>query len=163
MNAAYTFWKAAHILSAAVLFGTGLGIAFFCWFGYRAAMRRKSLAVLRAMLYLTVIADYCFTAPAVVFQAASGLMLMHLLGWSWVSAWSTAVFGVFVLVGLCWLPVVALQLRLLRAAQAADSIETLPRAFRRWFGWWFALGVPAFGGVLYLFYLMVAKPLSVMG
>jgi uncharacterized membrane protein len=103
MNAAYTFWKTAHILSAAVLFGTGLGIAFFCWFGY----------------------------------------------------------GVFVLVGLCWLPVVALQLRLLRAAQAADSIETLPHAFRRWFAWWFALGVPAFGGVLYLFYLMVAKPLPV--
>ena len=39
MTDTYLFWKTAHILSATILFGTGIGIAFFCWFGYRAALR----------------------------------------------------------------------------------------------------------------------------
>jgi uncharacterized membrane protein len=73
------FWKTAHILSAAILFGTGLGIAFFCWFSYRGVMRSGEIAVLRSALRWTVIADACFTTPAVVFQAASGLVLMNLM------------------------------------------------------------------------------------
>jgi hypothetical protein len=46
--------KTAHILSAAILFGTGLGTAFFCWFGYRNALRANEIAAYRnrgCMLY----------------------------------------------------------------------------------------------------------------
>jgi uncharacterized membrane protein len=161
MSAAYLFWKTAHVVSASVLFGTGLGIAFFCWFGYRSAMRTGDLGALRAALRLTVVADYCFTAPAVVFQAVSGLALMALLGWPWVSPWSIAVYGLFVLIGSCWLPVVWLQIRLSREAVRAHSIEALPAEFHLWFRWWFALGIPAFAGVIGIFYLMLVKPLSV--
>ncbi|HUF82377.1 MAG TPA: DUF2269 family protein, partial [Burkholderiales bacterium] len=82
MTPAFEFWKTAHVLSAAILFGTGLGIAFFCWFGFRRALRTRDIAGLRLVLRLTVLADAWFTAPAVLFQAASGLVLMHLLGWS---------------------------------------------------------------------------------
>jgi uncharacterized membrane protein len=160
---AYTVWKTAHVVSAAVVFGTGLGIAYFCWFGYRRAMRTDDIAALRAVLGLTVIADACFTAPAIAFQFASGLVLMHLLGWPWVSPWSMAVLGLFLLAGACWLPVVALQVRLHRAAVQAAAIAALPGHFHRWFGWWLRLGVPAFAVVLVLFYLMIAKPLPIAG
>jgi uncharacterized membrane protein len=158
---ALAFWKTAHILSAALIFGTGLGIAFFCWFGYRRALRSGEIAALRATLRLTVIADACITAPAVVFQAVSGLILMSLMGWPLASPWSIAVWGLFALTGACWLPVVAIQARLAREAERAASVAALPAYFHRWFRWWFALGVPAFAAIIVIYYLMVAKPLAV--
>lgn len=161
MSHAYALWKTVHVLSAAILFGTGLGTAFFCWFGYRSALRSNDIGALRTVLRLTVIADYCFTAPAVVLQAASGLVLMSLLGWPWMSQWSTAAYGLFVLAGACWLPVVWLQIRLSCDAARAPSIGALPVRFHVWFRWWFALGVPAFAAVIVILYLMVAKPLPV--
>ena len=163
MTGALVFWKMAHILSATILFGTGLGIAFFCWFGYRCALRSGEISVLRTTLRLSVIADACFTAPAVLFQAVSGLVLMNMLGWSLVSPWSVAVICLFVLIGVCWLPVVVIQVRLSREAERATSLDILPARFHRWFRWWFALGIPAFAAVLVIFYLMVAKPLAISG
>jgi uncharacterized membrane protein len=162
MSETYAFWKTVHVLSAAILFGTGLGIAFFCWFGYRSARRSDDIGALRTVLRLTVAADYCFTAPAVVVQAVSGFVLMTLLGWPWMSPWSMGVYGLFVLAGACWLPVVWLQIALSRDAARAASIGALPERFHRWFRWWSALGVPAFVAVVVIFYLMVAKPLSVI-
>jgi uncharacterized membrane protein len=163
LSDAYQLWKTAHILSAAILFGAGFGIAFFCWFGYRGAMRSGDIGALRAVLRLTVVADACLTAPAVVFQALSGLVLMHILGWPLASTWSIAVWCLYVLVGLCWLPVVAIQIKLKREAEGAASIAALSDRFHFWFRWWFALGVPAFTAVVLIFYLMVAKPLSLIG
>jgi uncharacterized membrane protein len=160
MTDAYLVWKTAHIVSAAVLFGTGLGIAFFCWFGYRDALRTGEIAGLRSVLRLTVIGDACFTAPAVVFQAVSGLALMHASGLPLASPWALASIGLFVLVGACWLPVVAIQVQLWREARAAASVAALTAQFHRRFRVWFALGVPAFAAVVAIFYLMVVKPLA---
>lgn len=159
----YLLWKTAHIISAAILFGTGLGIAFFAWFGYRRAMRMDSIEALRIVLRLTVMGDSVFTAPAVAFQAASGLVLLHLDGWSLFSPWSLAVFVLFVLVGLLWLPVVVIQIVLSREADKALSIVNLSARFHRRFVIWFVLGVPAFIGVIALFFLMVVKSLAVTG
>jgi uncharacterized membrane protein len=159
--AAHELWKTAHVLSAAVIFGTGLGIAFFCWFGYRGAMRSRDIGALRSVLRLTVAADAWLTAVAVAFQAASGLRLMAGLGWSHDSAWSIAVWSLFVFAGCCWIPVVFIQLHLSRTAQGVPSVEWLPRSFHRWFRLWFALGVPAFLAVIAIYWLMVAKPLAI--
>lgn len=163
MSGALALWKTAHILSAAVLLGTGAGIAFFCWFGYRAALRSGEIAVLRAVLRLTVIADAWLTAPAVVFQAMSGLILMKLLGWAYVSMWSITTWTLFLLVGVCWVPVVIIQIQLHGEAQRAVSLDALPARFHALFRVWFALGVPAFSAVVTVVYLMVAKPLPVAG
>jgi uncharacterized membrane protein len=160
---AYLLWKTLHVLSAAVILGTGFGIAFFTWFGYRGAMRSKDIGALRSVLRLTVIADACFTAPAVAFQAGSGLVLSGTLGWPLLSAWSMAVWGLFLLAGACWLPVLRIQLRLHREARDAASVEALSASFHARFRAWFALGVPAFGAVLAITWLMVAKPLAVSG
>jgi uncharacterized membrane protein len=155
--------KAAHVLSAAVIFGTGLGIAFFTWFGYRSAMRGGSVEVLRSTLRLTVIADACLTAPAVVFQVASGVILMNTYGWPLLSAWSIAVWSLFFVAGACWLPVVVMQTRLARASREAASTAALPPRFHRMFRWWFALGTVAFAAVIAIYWLMVAKPLAAAG
>lgn len=160
---AFALWKTAHILSAAVLFGTGLGIAFFCWLGCRHALQTKDIGALRSILRLTVIADACFTAPAVVFQALSGLVLMHLLGWPLVSPWSFAVWSLYLLVGACWLPVVGIQIRLKREAYRAPRIEALSVRYHRLFAWWIALGIPAFTSVVIIYYFMIAKPIAVTG
>lgn len=157
MNELYV-WKTVHIVSAAILFGTGLGAAFFCWFGYRWAIRRREIEALRAMLRLTVIADACFTAPAVMVQAATGMLLLHLHGWSFSSPWALAAWALFIFVGLCWLPVVAIQLSLSREAERARSVADLTERFHSRFKVWVALGVPAFLAMILIFYVMVAKP-----
>ena len=160
---AFTFWKTAHILSAAIVFGTGLGIAFFTWFGYRGAMRSRDIGALRSVLRLTVIADACLTAPAIAFQAVSGVVLMNTLGWPLVSVWSIAVWALFLFAGACWIPVLHIQARLSRESKQAASMDALPAWFHAWFRYWFALGIPAFAAVIAIYWLMVAKPLAVAG
>jgi uncharacterized membrane protein len=157
----FSAWKTAHVLSAAVIFGTGLGIAFFTWFGTRAALRAKDIGALRLVLRYTVLADACFTAPAVAFQAASGALLVERLGWPQISAWTIAVWALFLLAGACWLPVLRIQVLLSRQAQSVAAVDTLPAAFHRLFRWWSALGIPAFASVIAIYWLMIAKPLSV--
>jgi uncharacterized membrane protein len=157
---AHTFWRLLHLMSSTVLFGTGLGIAFLAWLGYRRAMRIGEIDGLRAVLRLTVIADTCFTAPAVVLQFTTGMVLMRLNGWPLDSPWALASIGLFLLVGLLWLPVIVIQVLMSRAADRAPSVAALGPAFHRSFVLWFVLGVPAFLLVIAIFYLMVAKPLS---
>ena len=156
---AHTFWRLLHILSSTVLFGTGLGIAFFAWFGYRRAMRIGEIDGLRAVLRLTVIADACFTAPAVVLQLVSGLVLMDMNGWSLMGPWGQAVMGLFLLVGVLWLPVIAIQVVMSKTANRSSSVAELGPGFHRSFVLWFVLGVPAFLMVIAIFYLMIARPL----
>jgi uncharacterized membrane protein len=153
----YLWLKWLHLLGASVLFGTGMGIAFFAWFGYRRAIRQDDLGLLRGVLALTVIADTVFTAIAAVVQPLTGLGLWEMQAGRWNSAWLWWVFGLYFLVGACWLPVVILQIRLRDAAFAASSVASLGADFHARFRWWFALGLPAFAGVLVLFGFMVGR------
>jgi uncharacterized membrane protein len=41
---------------------------------------------------------------------------------------------------------------------AAGKGEPLPAEYRRLVGWWFAFGFSAFGAVMAIFWLMMAKP-----
>jgi len=150
----YLLLKTLHIISAAVLLGTGAGIAFFM----AMAHRTRELRAMQAVSRHVVLADWLFTAPAVVVQPLTGFWLMHILGWRMGSGWMHAVLGLYVLVGCCWIPVVWIQHRLAREVNAATSIELLGEAYWRLYRIWFALGVPAFVAVLLLVWLMVAKP-----
>ena len=163
MSEVLAFWKTTHVLSAAILFGTGLGIAFFCWFSYKSAMRSGEITVLRSALRWTVIADGWITTPAFVFQVVSGIVLMSLMGWPLISPWSVATWGLLALAGGCWLPVVFIQIGLSREAARSASVQALPARFHQWFRVWFALGIPAFTAVVLIYYLMVAKPLAISG
>jgi len=78
----------------------------------------------------------------------------------WASRWLHWSVILYVLALGCWLPVVAIQVRLRRLARQAMLAETpLPPDYWRWFKVWFVLGVPAFFAFIGIFYLMVVKPL----
>jgi uncharacterized membrane protein len=108
---------------------------------------------------MVVVADTVFTATAVIVQPVTGVALAYLIGYSLFESWIVASVALYVLVGACWLPVVWIQIRLRDlAGKAAASGTALSPDYRRLFGIWFALGWPAFAGVIAIFVLMVWKP-----
>lgn len=151
----YLTVKTLHILSATVLFGTGLGIAFFMvrsWFTDNLHERHFASRT-------TVLADTVFTLPAVVIQPVTGAWLVWAGGFDWTESWLVATYGLYILAGACWLPVVWLQLRMRGTVRDAVSAGTdLPPSFRRLFRLWMLLGWPAFLGLVVVFFLMVMKP-----
>jgi uncharacterized membrane protein len=153
----YLWIKWLHVLGASILFGTGLGIAFFAWFGYRRGMEQGDIGLIRGVLRLAVIADSVFTATAAVLQPVTGYLLWRMTGGAWPDRWLLWVLLLYVFVGACWLPVVALQIRLRNAAAKAMRVGELDARFHRRFRTWFILGWPAFLGVMGLFGLMLTR------
>jgi uncharacterized membrane protein len=145
----------AHILGAAVLIGTGAGIAFFMLM----ANRTRDAKIIAHTASVVVIADWIFTASAVVAQPVTGLLLAHAMGWSLGEFWIVASIGLYVFIGLFWLPVVWIQHRLRDLARtAAEKGDTLPEAYFRLYRIWFVCGFPAFAAILAIVWLMVARP-----
>jgi uncharacterized membrane protein len=151
----YTFVLTVHIVSAAVLFGTGLGIAYFMFMAWRA----QNVPVLAVTLRHVVRADFLFTAEAVLVQPVSGAALIVIVGHDPWAPWLLWSYGLFAVAGACWLPVVAIQLRLARLARTAANggATALPPLFNTLMRRWFWLGWPAFLAVLAIYGLMVAK------
>ncbi len=156
---AYETLKILHILGTVLIFGTGMGTAFFLLMAYRT----RDLDAIRVTTRHVVIADWLFTAPAVIAQPITGALLMRMLGMRVDSAWFAAVVALFVLTGLCWLPVVAIQYRLRNLASSAKSYDALPTEFHRLIRWWVVLGVPAFVAVMVIVVLMVTHAGTNMG
>lgn len=151
----YILLKVAHVIGAAVLLGTGAGIAFFMLMAHRS----RDPAVIAHTAGIVVLADTVFTASAVILQPITGAALAHLAGYPLLSGWIGLSLVLYVVTGLCWLPVVWIQIRLRDLAlQAAESGAPLPERYFRLFRLWFVLGFPAFAAVLGIVWLMVAKP-----
>jgi uncharacterized membrane protein len=144
-----------HVIGAAVLFGTGAGIAFFMLMAQRTA-RADLVAHVAGTV---VIADAIFTATAVVVQPITGVLLAQASGWPLSEGWIVLSLLLYVVTGLLWLPVVAIQIRIRNLArQAALENGPLPAEEKRLFRIWFACGVPAFAAVLAILWLMVTRP-----
>ena len=150
----YSLLKTVHVLSSTLLFGTGLGTAFHGWM----ANRSGELAARRVVNRNVVLADWLFTTPAVIVQPVTGVWLAKLAGFPLTTSWLAASIGLYLLIGACWLPVVWIQVRMRRIADATPDGVPLPANYHRLSAWWFALGWPAFLGVIAVFYLMVGKP-----
>jgi uncharacterized membrane protein len=151
----YVLLKLAHVVGACVLLGTGIGIAFFMWMAHRTG----EAGVIAATARIVVIADTVFTATAVVIQPLTGVALAQTMYISLLNPWIVASLVLYVFVGLCWLPVVWIQIRLRDLARAArDAGEPLSAQYHRLFRVWFILGWPAFAGIIAIFALMIAKP-----
>ena len=151
----YFILKAIHITSAAVLFGTGLGIAFFKWITDRTG----NVSAIRVVSEKVVLADWLFTLPAIVVQALTGLALARLMGYPLSHGWLAWSIALFLLAGACWIPVVWLQIRMRNLARTSDREgRPLPTGYCAITRVWFWLGVPAFAAVVLVFWLMVAKP-----
>lgn len=152
---AYFVLKLIHILSAAVLAGTGFGIAYFKW----VVDRTGNVGAIRTVAEKVVLADWIFTLPAILVQAATGFALAHLVGYPLTQGWLLAAICLFCFAGLCWIPVVRLQIRMRDLARAYEA-RGIPigEKYIRYSRIWFWLGVPAFSSVVVIFWLMVAKP-----
>ena len=151
----YEIVKTIHIISGAVLFGTGLGTAWFMW----RADRSRQAVVIYVTARHVVWADYLFTLPAILIQPLSGLWLTQLAGFPPGGKWLVFTYFLYAIAGACWIPVVWLQIRMRDLAGAAVRDGTaLPPLYHRYMQIWFILGWPAFSAVIAIFYLMVAKP-----
>ena len=151
----YAVVKTIHVISSTLLFGTGIGSAFYMLF---ASLDRDPRTVLFVVRFV-VIADWLFTTTAVIVQPVSGLWLAHLAGFPLTSTWLAWSIGLYFVAGACWLPVVWMQVRMRDMARVAVGQGTpLPARYFRFFRLWVLLGIPAFLSLVAVFYLMVAKP-----
>jgi uncharacterized membrane protein len=152
----YLALKWIHILSSTFLFGTGVGSAFFKFL----ADRNGNLQNIAQTNKNVVIADWLFTTPTAIIQPITGIMLTQLLGFPLSSSWLVVSIALYIVVGLCWLPVVYLQIRMSKLSAAA-VLNNVPLGadYKRMEKQWFWLGVPAFISMVAIFYLMVFKPL----
>ena len=151
----YLTVKWIHIMSSTLLFGTGLGSAFYMFFTNLSGDVRAIAIVSRRVVW----ADWLFTTPTAIIQPATGLYLAHLAGMPLTLTWIAWSLGLFVLAGACWLPVVRIQIRMAALAEAAVKEGTeLPPLFWRYHRIWTALGIPAFIAFVAIFYLMTVKP-----
>ncbi|WP_209601028.1 DUF2269 family protein [Sinorhizobium kostiense] len=151
----YFSLKFLHIIGASVLLGTGAGIAFFMLLAHRTGRADVIAAVAR----IVVVADFLFTATAVVLQPITGVALAWHVGYSLSEGWIVVSLLLYAVTGAFWLPVVWMQMRMHKLAEAASkSQQPLPKAYHRLFHLWFAFGFPAFGAVLAIFWLMITRP-----
>ena len=147
--------KFAHVVGATVILGTGTGIAFFMLMAHRGG----DAAFIARTAGVVVLADTIFTATAVLLQPVTGYLLMRQTGARFGESWLTLSLLLYLLAGAFWLPVVWIQIRLRRLAQAAvDGGTPLPAAYYRLFRIWFVFGIPGFGATLAILFLMIAKP-----
>lgn len=145
-----------HVIGAAVLLGTGAGIAFFM----AMAHRTRDPRLIAHVASTVVIADWVFTATAVIAQPVTGALLAHLMGWRLTEGWILASLALYVITGAFWVPVVFMQKRMRDLARAAAAQgEALPEAYFKLYRRWFAFGFPAFFAVLAIVWLMIARPM----
>jgi uncharacterized membrane protein len=150
----YTTLKTLHILSMVLLFGTGLGSAFYKWM----ADRSGNVAHIAVTNRHVVLADWIFTTPTVILQPLSGLWMVYLADLPLATPWIAGSLGLFALAGACWLPVVWLQIRMQHlSAEAVVQQSALPDIYWRMARCWFWLGIPAFVSMVLVVALMVFK------
>jgi len=151
----YVLLKLAHVVGATVIFGTGSGIAFFMLMAHLSG----DVAFIGRTARVVVIADMVFTATAVALQPITGWILMRQTGAAFSDGWIEASLALYLIAGVFWLPVVWMQARMRDLALAATAAgNSLPAEYHRLFRTWFLFGIPGFGAVLAILYLMIAKP-----
>lgn len=151
----YFVLKYLHIIGASVLLGTGAGIAFFMLVAHRTG----DPSVIAGVARIVVIADYLFTATAVVAQPVTGIALAWHMGYSLWDHWIALSILLYLVTGAFWLPVVWIQSQMRHEAETArDKGAALSQRYNRLFSIWFAFGFPAFAAVLAIFWLMIHRP-----
>jgi len=155
MSDPYIWLKWVHILSATVLFGTGLGTAFQMWITHM----RGNVAAIAVTSRNVVLADWLFTLPSGIIQPVTGAMLIANVGYGPHSSWLSVSYALYAIALICWLPVVWLQIKIAKIAnESHETNSPLPPLYFIYMRRWLILGWPAFIALLAVFYLMIAKP-----
>lgn len=96
----YLTIKWMHVISSTILFGTGIGSAFYL---LAASIGRDARTVARVSR-LVVLADWLFTTPTAIVQPLTGYLMMRLTGFPVSSPWLAWSIGLYVVAIACWLP-----------------------------------------------------------
>ena len=152
----YLVLKTLHVLSAMVVLGTGIGIAWYTLRGWLSNDHR----ILHWISRETVRADWLFTTSAIVFLLASATGMLA-INPAWLQQpWLQLSIALTGAVFLLWLPVLVLQYRLRTHTQSEKAqpqghgvqrVQTIMRS-------WCVLGILALPMMVTIVYLMVAKP-----
>ena len=149
------FLRLIHVLGATVLFGTGIGIAFFMV----VAHRTRNPAIIAHVAGTVVIADTIFTATAVILQPLTGMALAQEVGLKLTEGWLLLSIALYVVAGLFWLPVVAIQIRMRNIAERCAAYgRPLSDDYFQLYRIWFACGAPTFLSLIGIVWLMLTKP-----
>jgi uncharacterized membrane protein len=151
----YFVIKYLHVLGAIVILGTGTGIAFFMLMAHQS----RDPAFIARTAATVVIADMLFTLTAVVLQPITGALLMMLSATALTERWLMISLGLYAVAGLFWVPVIFMQREMRDLARAAVAQhQSLPPRYFALFRRWFLFGIPGFGSVMIILWLMIAKP-----
>ena len=144
--------KMIHISSAIILFGLGCGTVFF----KMMADRSGNHAAIAVTSNHVVLADWWFTTPTIIIQPLTGILMARQLGLSLTDGWMIQTIVLYLLTGLCWLPVVYLQIRMRDIAnESLLEAQPLPDQYHFYSKIWKWLGVPAFFAMLSITTMMV--------
>lgn len=144
-----------HVLGAVVILGTGIGIAFFMLMAHRTG----DAAFIARTAEVVVIADFVFTLSAALLQPVTGSLLMWLSSTSITEGWLMTALALYVIAGAFWVPVVFMQIEMRDLARIAVTGGTpLPPRYFALYRRWFLFGIPGFGSVMAILWLMLAKP-----
>jgi len=147
--------KWIHIVSSTLLFGTGLGSAFYKYM----ADRSGNIQTMACTNKNVVLADWLFTTPTIIIQPITGILMVLMLGYSFTESWILLSIVLYFFAGACWLPVVVLQIRMRNISnEAALNNTSLPDLYWKQATIWFWLGIPAFISIVTVFFLMTNKP-----
>ena len=151
----YFLVKYLHVLGAIAILGTGTGIAFFMLMAHRS----RDVALIARTAAIVVVADMLFTLSAVILQPVTGGLLMALSGTTFAERWLVTSLGLYAVAGLFWIPVIFMQIEMRDLARLAvtGGLPLPPRYFAL-FRRWFVFGIPGFGSVMIILWLMIAKP-----
>ena len=151
----YLLLKFLHLLGAVVLLGTGAGIAFFMLMAHRSG----DAGFIARTASVVVQADMIFTLSAVIAQPVTGGLLMQIDQSSFTEGWLATSLVLYVVAGAFWVPVIFMQREMRDLARvAAEKGAPLPPRYFTLFRRWFWFGIPGFGSVMAIVFLMIAKP-----
>jgi uncharacterized membrane protein len=151
----YFIVKYLHVLGAIVILGTGIGIAFFMLMAHQS----RDVAFIARTAATVVIADMLFTLTAVVLQPLTGGLLMALSGTTLAEPWLVSSLALYAVAGLFWIPVIFMQIEMRDLARKAHARQQpLPPRYFELFRRWCLFGIPGFGSVMIILWLMIARP-----
>ena len=148
--------KFAHVLFAAAMFGTWLGIAGFMLLAYRSG----NPSVVALVAQFAVRLELFVVAPALALQPVSGFPLAWAIGLTPLNEFCIDVALIlYVAVVAAWLVSLRIEIGLRNMArQAALGRGTLADNYPRLFRIWFALAVVILAAMVALILLMVWQP-----
>jgi uncharacterized membrane protein len=148
--------KFLHVLFAAAMFGTWLGIAGFMLLAYRSG--NPSVVALVAQFAVRI--ELFVVAAAIALQPISGFPLAWAIGLTPLNEfWIDVASVIYIAVVAAWLVSLRIEIRLRNMAlQAALGRGTLADDYPRLFRIWFALAAFLLAAMIAIILLMVWQP-----